>query len=84
MSNKTYRGCIVETMPAPRALALFNPATTNIWLELPDGTSRPIGTARNRQDAYHVLGQAGLIRTGNWLPQYGPVVSATVWTEVPA
>lgn len=67
----------------PSAQALYNPVTSSVWLELPDGTSRPVGTARSRRDAYLVLGQAGLIRTSDWLPAYGPVVTATVWTTAP-
>lgn len=69
---------------SPRATALFNPVSTAVWLELADGTTRRIGTATSRRDAYRVLGQAGLIRTGDWVPHYGPVVAASVWTEVPA
>lgn len=75
----------MSVMPSsPRAKALFNPVTTNIWLEMHDGTTRELGTATSRRDAYHVLGQSGLIRTSDWIPAYGPVVTATVWTEVPA
>jgi hypothetical protein len=69
--------------PSPAALALFNLVTTVVWLQLPDGTTRELGAATGHRDACRVLGQSGLIRTGNWLPAYGPVVTATVRTPDP-
>lgn len=60
------------------AEALYNRDTGNLWLEYPDSRTVQLGTADNPGLAYEALGRVGLIRTGNWLPAYGPVRSCTV------
>lgn len=62
-----------------------NRVTHTVWLQA-DGepSGRPLGTATTREGLGRVLAGAGLIRTGDWIRAYGPVRSATVWTEAPA
>lgn len=67
------------------AQAFHNPLTRTVWLQLPgEESGRVLGTAATREGLGRLLTASGLIRTGDWLPAYGPVKSATVWTEVPA
>lgn len=67
------------------ATAFHNPLTHTVWLQLPgEEAGRVLGTAATREGLGRVLASHGLIRTGDWLKAYGPVRSATVWTEVPA
>lgn len=74
----------MSVMSSPNtAQVFFNPVTGNVWLDQ-DGVTRELGAATTMTTALAVIATAGLIRTGNWLPAYGPVRSATVWTEVPA
>lgn len=71
-------------MSDTRATAFHNPVTHAVWLQRADGTTEVLGTAATREGLGRVLAAAGLIRTGDWLKAYGPVRSASVWTEVPA
>lgn len=75
----------MSSMSAPHTATVFhNRATRTLWLELPDGSSRILGSAATNQGRDRLLAEQRLIRTGNWLIAYGPVRSASVWTEVPA
>lgn len=61
-------------------VAYYNRETRNVWVE--DKSSRnaavTIGTANDTNEAYMVIGRAKYVRTGNWLPAYGPVFQCTL------
>lgn len=58
--------------------ALYNTESRAVWIERGDGTTRHIGYAMDRMAAYGYLGMAKLIRYGDWMPYYGPVVRCAV------
>ncbi|AKF14354.1 hypothetical protein SEA_VINCENZO_92 [Mycobacterium phage Vincenzo] len=62
------------------AAAYFNPVTGNVWVQAADGPITRLRSAADKSDAYTAVGEAGLVRTGNWVPTYGPVVTATLAT----
>lgn len=49
------------------ATAVFNRESAAMWLELADGTTRRVGTARDGREAGAVLFRLGAVRTSDWM-----------------
>ena len=62
------------------ATVFYNPVTGAAWIARADGTTTPIGdNLPGLRHVAHAMSNAGVIRTGDFLPAYGPVKSCTVW-----
>lgn len=57
-------------------VAFYNTESGAVWVQPITGEARQLRKAADKSDAYTAIGEAGLVRVGNWLPAYGPVMSA--------
>jgi hypothetical protein len=61
------------------AMVFYNKNTGMAWIARPDNTVDVIGEKlRSQKAVFAVMAGIGLIRTGDFLPAYGPVKSCTV------
>lgn len=58
--------------------AFYNRDTQNIWVVKGDEDTVFLPKATTMRQALVRIGEAGLIRTGDWLPDYGRVYSVTL------
>lgn len=58
--------------------AMYNTQSHALWIDRGDGTTAHIGYPMDRMAALGYIGMAKLIRYGDWLPAYGPVVKCAV------
>lgn len=58
--------------------AFFNPATGAVWVQPVEADPIMLGPVADKEAALAVIAGRGYIRTGDWLPAYGDVVSVSL------